>query len=87
MGNLDELQAPVDACSDHFPFFPGLLLYFFSLYSFIHSFVHDNGVMTEFLLYLQTTTPPSKRQRRLAGGDIRDESSESSEHGRWIFMK
>ncbi|ETN77274.1 hypothetical protein NECAME_11167 [Necator americanus] len=27
-----------------------------------------------------TTTPPSKRQRRLAGGDIRDESSESSEH-------
>ncbi|VDO70146.1 unnamed protein product [Heligmosomoides polygyrus] len=28
-----------------------------------------------------TTTPPAKKPRRLAGGDIRDESSESSEHG------
>ncbi|KAE9417638.1 hypothetical protein Angca_002386, partial [Angiostrongylus cantonensis] len=27
-----------------------------------------------------TTTPPTKRPRRLAGGDIRDESSESSDH-------
>uniref|UniRef100_W6NGD0 Chromo domain containing protein n=1 Tax=Haemonchus contortus TaxID=6289 RepID=W6NGD0_HAECO len=29
----------------------------------------------------ETTTPPKKKPRRLAGGDIRDESSESSEHG------